>query len=57
MARSYCDTNDVKNYLPPNVVLEGKNPNPNFRNPSPETGTNLDLDYLIYLNLLLKKTF
>ena len=47
MARSYCDTNDVRNYLPPNVVLEGKNPNPNFRNPSPETGTNLDLDYFI----------
>jgi phage gp36-like protein len=47
MARSYCGTNDVKRYLPPNVVTEGENPIPNFRNPSPETASNIDLDFFI----------
>lgn len=47
MSRSYCTTNDVKRYLPPNVVTEGENPLPNFRNPSPETASNVDLDFFI----------
>ncbi len=47
MSRSYCTTNDVKRYLPPNVVTEGENPVPNFRNPSPETASNVDLDFFI----------
>ena len=47
MARSYCSTEDVKQYLPPNVVTEGDNPTPNFRNPAPETATNIDLDFFI----------
>jgi hypothetical protein len=47
MARAYCNIDDVKQYLPPNVVTEGDNPNPNFRNPAPETAKNLDLDFFI----------
>jgi hypothetical protein len=47
MARAYCNTDDLKQYLPPNVLLEGDNPRPNFRNPSPETGTNYNLDFFI----------
>jgi phage gp36-like protein len=47
MSRSYCKTSDVKQYLPPNVVAEGDNPVPNFRNPAPETATNIDLDFFI----------
>lgn len=47
MPRAYCTTSDVKQYLPPNVVAEGDNPTPNFRNPAPETATNLDLDFFI----------
>ena len=47
MARAYCNTDDMKQYLPPNVLLEGDNPRPNFRNPSPETGTNYNLDFFI----------
>ena len=47
MARSYCNTDQVKQYLPPNVVTEGSNPNPNFRNPAPETASNVNLDFFI----------
>ena len=47
MARSYCTTEDVKQYLPPNVVTEGNNPTPNFRNPTPETASNVNLDFFI----------
>jgi phage gp36-like protein len=47
MARSYCSTEDVKQYLPPNVVAEGDNPTPNFRNPTPESAANVDLDFFI----------
>jgi phage gp36-like protein len=47
MPRAYCKTTDVKQYLPPNVVAEGDNPVPNFRNPSPETATNINLDFFI----------
>ena len=47
MPRAYCTTSDVKQYLPPNVVAEGDNPTPNFRNPAPETATNIDLDFFI----------
>ena len=47
MARAYCNTDQVKQYLPPNVVTEGSNPNPNFRNPAPETASNVNLDFFI----------
>jgi hypothetical protein len=47
MARSYCSVNDLKKYLPPNVVVEGDNPTPNYRNPAPETAANIDLEYYI----------
>jgi hypothetical protein len=47
MARRYCTINDVKQYLPPNITLEGDNPIPNFRNPSPESAKNIDLDFFI----------
>ena len=47
MARSYCTTQDVKQYLPPNVVTEGDNPTPNFRNPTPESASNVNLDFFI----------
>ena len=47
MARSYCSINDLKKYLPPNVVVEGDNPTPNYRNPAPETAANIDLEYYI----------
>jgi phage gp36-like protein len=47
MARSYCSTEDLKQYLPPNVVTEGDNPTPNFRNPTPESAANVDLDFFI----------
>ena len=47
MARAYCNTDQVKQYLPPTVVTEGSNPNPNFRNPAPETASNVNLDFFI----------
>lgn len=47
MARSYCSTEDVKQYLPPNIVSEGENPVPNFRNPAPETAKNVDIEFFI----------
>lgn len=47
MGRSYCSVESVKRYLPPNVVAEGDNPLPNFRNPAPETASNLNLEFFI----------
>jgi hypothetical protein len=47
MARSYCTIEAVKQYLPPNVVTEGENPLPNFRNPAPETASNVNLGFFI----------
>ena len=47
MARAYCSTEDVKQYLPPNIVSEGENPVPNFRNPAPETDKNVDIEFFI----------
>jgi hypothetical protein len=47
MPRSYCSVSDVKQYLPPNVVTEGDNPVPNFRNPTPESASNIDIDFFI----------
>jgi hypothetical protein len=49
MARAYCSTEDVKQYLPPNIVSEGENPVPNFRNPAPETAKNVDIEFFIQL--------
>ena len=47
MARQYCSKEDVKKYLPPNIVVEGENPSPNYRNPTPESVLNIDIDYFI----------
>lgn len=47
MARLYCSKEDVKKYLPPNIIVEGDNPSPNYRNPTPESVYNIDLDYFI----------
>lgn len=47
MSRLYCSKQDVKQYLPPNIVVEGDNPSPNYRNPTPESVLNIDLDYFI----------
>ena len=47
MARAYCSTEDVKQYLPPNIVSEGENPVPNFRNPTPESASNINIDFFI----------
>jgi phage gp36-like protein len=47
MARLYCSKEDVKKYLPPNIVVEGDNPSPNYRNPTPESVYNIDLDYFV----------
>jgi len=42
MARPrYCSAEDVRRYLPRNIVVEGENASPNPRNPRPET---LDID-------------
>jgi hypothetical protein len=37
MARAYCKVDDVRIYLPSNIIIEGTNPTPNPRNPNPET--------------------
>jgi len=47
MARLYCSKEDVKKYLPPNVVVEGDNPTPDYRNPTPQSVFNIDLDYFV----------
>lgn len=47
MARLYCSIQDVKKYLPPNVVVEGENPTPDYRNPTPESVANIDINYFV----------
>ena len=47
MSRSYCSADDVKRYLPPNLVTQGSNPVPNPRNPAPETVLTADIDSFI----------
>jgi phage gp36-like protein len=47
MARLYCSKEDVKKYLPPNITIEGDNPSPSYRNPTPESVFNIDIDYFI----------
>jgi len=47
MPRLYCSKEDVKKYLPPNIVVEGTNPSPNYRNPNAESVMNIDLDYFV----------
>lgn len=47
MPRLYCSKEDVKKYLPPNIVVEGTNPTPNYRNPNIESVFNIDLDYFV----------
>ena len=47
MARLYCSKEDVKQYLPPNIVVEGSNPTPNYRNETPESVYNVNIDYFI----------
>jgi len=45
MARKYCTTNDIKQYLPEGIVVEGDNPSPDPMNPSPETLATVDIDF------------
>jgi hypothetical protein len=47
MPTLYCTESDVRKYLPPNVTVEGDNPTPDFRNPSPETVQIEDIEYFI----------
>jgi len=47
MPRLYCSKEDVKKYLPPNIVVEGTNPSPNYRNPTPESVLNIDIDFFV----------
>lgn len=47
MARNYCDESDVKQYLPEGIVTQGQNATPNPMNPSPESLTNVDIDFFI----------
>jgi phage gp36-like protein len=47
MPRLYCSKEDVKKYLPPNIVVEGTNPAPNYRNPNSESVMNIDIDYFV----------
>lgn len=47
MARLYCAIEDVKNYLPANVVVEGENPTPNWRNPNKETVDSVNIEFFI----------
>lgn len=43
----YCSETDVRQYLPTNIVTEGDNPFPTFRNPAPETVSQQDIIYFI----------
>jgi hypothetical protein len=47
MPRLYCSKEDVKKYLPPNIVVEGTNPSPDYRNPTAESVLNIDIDYFV----------
>lgn len=47
MARNYCDEAAVKQYLPEGIVTQGQNTTPNPMNPSPESLTNVDIDFFI----------
>jgi phage gp36-like protein len=47
MPRLYCSKEDVKKYLPPNIVVEGTNPTPNYRNPNAESVFNIDIDFFV----------
>ena len=47
MARRYCTVDDVRSFLPANVVIEGENPNPNWMNPNNETVLEINIDYFI----------
>ncbi len=47
MARLYCSVSDVKQYLPDNIIVEGTNPTPSPRNPSPDSLKNTDMKFFI----------
>jgi hypothetical protein len=47
MPERYCTIDDVKNYLPPNILPEGSNDDPNPLNPAPETINNIEIEYYI----------
>ena len=47
MPTTYCTEIDVRQYLPKNVTTEGDNPNPNYRDPSPETISQTEILYFI----------
>lgn len=47
MSRQYCSVQDVKQYLPKNIVIEGQNPDPNPFNPSPESLPSINIEFFI----------
>ena len=47
MSRKYCSVQDVKQYLPKNIVIEGQNPDPNPFNPAPETLPSINIEFFI----------
>ncbi len=47
MSRMYCTVQDVKQYLPKNIVIEGQNPDPNPFNPAPETLPSINIEFFI----------
>jgi hypothetical protein len=47
MARRYCSVDDVRAYLPTNVVVEGDNPSPNFMNPNREAVMTVNVLFFI----------
>ena len=62
MPTVYCTEIDVRQYLPKNVTTEGDNPNPNYRDPSPETISQTEIIYFIeqasrYIDSLLGALF
>jgi hypothetical protein len=47
MSRKYCTVDNVKQYLPQNIIIEGQNPDPNPFNPSPETLPSINIEFFI----------
>lgn len=43
----YCTVDDVKIYLPNNLVVEGENPDPDPYNPEPESVQTINLEFFI----------
>lgn len=43
----YCTIDDVKVYLPNNVIVEGTNPVPNPMNPEPDSVTTVNIEFYV----------